>query len=72
MQTFISAMLLQSDINKERLPQLAKLDKLYIDSESTELLQRSKIYFIECKNQQSQNYRLPNFPSIQSPTTYIC
>ena len=34
-ETFISAMLIQSDINKWRLSQLAKLDKLYINSAST-------------------------------------
>ena len=37
-KTSISAMLLQSDLNKWRLSQLAKLDKLYIDSASTILL----------------------------------
>ena len=31
-ETCISAMLLQSDLNKCRLSQLAKLDKLYINS----------------------------------------
>ena len=46
-ETCISAMLLQSDFNKWILPQLSKIDKLYIKSESTRLLQISKIYFIE-------------------------
>ena len=34
----ISAMLLQSDINKLRLSKISKLDKLYIDYASTRLL----------------------------------
>ena len=45
-KTCISAMLLQSDINKRKIPQLAKLDKLYINSASTRLLQRPKNDFI--------------------------
>ena len=45
-ETFISSMLLQSDISKCRLSQLAKLDKLYIYSASTRILQRYKINFI--------------------------
>ena len=50
-KTCIRAMLLQSDIDKWRLSQLAKLYKLYINYETTRLLQRSKIYFIKYKNQ---------------------
>ena len=50
-KTCISAMLIQSDINKLRIPQLEKLDKLYINYASTRLLQRPKNDFIECKNQ---------------------
>ena len=46
-KTRISAILLQSDLNKYRLSQLAKLDKLYINSESTRLLQISNSYFIK-------------------------
>ena len=45
-KTCISAMLLQSDLNKWRLPKLAKINKLYINSESTRLLKISEIYFI--------------------------
>ena len=37
-ETCIIAMLLQSDLNKWRIPQLAKLDKLYINSASNRLL----------------------------------
>ena len=37
-KTTISAILLQPDINKSRLSQFSKLDKLYISSASTRLL----------------------------------
>ena len=46
-ETCISAMLLQSDLNIWRLPQFSKLDQLYINSESTRILQRYKIDIIE-------------------------
>ena len=49
-KTCISAILLQSDLNKWRLLQLAKLGKLCINYESNRLLQRSKINFIEYNN----------------------
>ena len=54
-KTCISAMLLQSDINKWRISVISKLDKLYINSASTKLLQRSNNYFIQYKN-----YIFPN------------
>ena len=37
-KTCISAMLLQSDLNKWRISQLAKLNRLYMNSASTRLL----------------------------------
>ena len=43
----ISEMPIQSDINKCRLSQLDKLDKLYINYAWTRLLQISKYDFIE-------------------------
>ena len=46
-ETCISAMLLQSDLNKLRLSPLTKLDKFYINSESNRLLQIYNINFIE-------------------------
>ena len=46
-ETCISAMLLQSDLNKLSLSQLAKLDKLCINYASTRLSKRSKNDFIE-------------------------
>ena len=50
-ETCISSMLLQSDLNKWRLPQLTKLDKVYINYTSTRILQRYKINFIDYNNQ---------------------
>ena len=46
-KTCISATLLQSDLNKCRLSQFSKLDKLYINSASTRLLKIFKHDFIE-------------------------
>ena len=45
-ETCVSAMLIQSYLNKWRLSQLAKLDNLYINSALTRLLQISNHYFI--------------------------
>ena len=45
------SMLLQSDLNKWRLTQLEKLDKLYINAASTRILQKYKIDYIVYKNQ---------------------
>ena len=50
-KTCVSVMLLQSDINKWRISQVDKLDKLYINSASTRLLQRSNNDFIQYKNE---------------------
>ena len=44
-------MLLQSNLNKWRLLQLAKFDELYINSESTRCLQIPNINFIDYNNQ---------------------
>ena len=49
MQTYISAMLLQSYLNKRQLSQLDRIDKLYIKSALSRLLQRSKIDFVGYK-----------------------
>ena len=46
-ETCISAMLLQSDINKRKISQLDKFDKLHINSASTRILERYKNYLIE-------------------------
>ena len=50
-ETCISAILLQSDLNKWRLSILSRLDKLYINYASTILLQRSNTKYIEYNNQ---------------------
>ena len=47
----ISDMLLQSDLNKWRLLKMAKLDKFYINYESTKVFQIFKFDFIKYKNQ---------------------
>ena len=57
-ETCISAMLLWSDLNKWILSQLTKLDKLYINSASTRLLERSRNDFIEYKKQIFTDYSL--------------
>ena len=44
-------MFIQSDLNKWRLSQLSKLDKLYISSASTRLKKNLKHDFIEYNNQ---------------------
>ena len=49
-KTYISAMVIQSDLNKWRLSQLAKFDRLYINSVSTRISKKSKNDFIEYKN----------------------
>ena len=50
-KTCISNILLQSDLNKLRLSQFAKIDELYINSASTRNLEIPKNYFIEFKKQ---------------------
>ena len=55
-KTCIRAILLQSDLNKLWLSQLAKLDKLYINSVPNRIFQRYKINFIEYKNQIFPNH----------------
>ena len=48
-KTYISDMLLQSNTNKSRIPQLSKIDKLYINYASTILLKIPKNNYIEHK-----------------------
>ena len=54
-KTCISDMLLQSDINKWRISQWSKLYKLYINSTSTNILERSNNDCIEYKKLISPN-----------------
>ena len=63
-ETCISAMLLQSDINKWRLRKLAKLDKLYINSVSDILLQRSNIYYVEYNDEYISQFFTHIFKSL--------
>ena len=55
-KTCISTMLLQSYINKWRISQLYRVDKLYINSASTRLLDIFKNDFIEYEKQIFPNY----------------
>ena len=50
-KTYMSAMLLQSDLNKWMISLVDTLDKLYVRSELTTLLQKYKKCFIEYKNE---------------------
>ena len=50
-KTCLSSLLLQSYINKWRILQVDKLDKLYINSASPGILQISKNDFIQYKNE---------------------
>ena len=62
-------MLPQSEINKWRLSKLAKLDRLYINSASNRILQRSNINYIEYKNQifsNNSNIHLSAFDAASS------
>ena len=65
-------MLLRSDLNKWRLSQLATLDKLYINSASTRLLQRSKHDFVEYKNQILPNNSHIHLIACDSESSYHC
>ena len=71
-ETCISAMLLQLDLNKWRWSQQAKLDKLYINSASNRLLQRSKIGFIEYKHQTFPNISHINLKACDATSSYHC
>ena len=71
-KTCISAMLLQSDINKWIISQLSKLDKLYVNSESTRLLERSKNYFIEYKKQIFPNDSHIHLRACDDESSYHC
>ena len=68
-KTCISAMLIQSDL---RLTQLAKIDKLYINSASTRLLQRSRIDFIEYKNGIFPKHYHINIIAYDDNSSYNC
>ena len=71
-KTCINSVLVQLDINKWRLLKLAKLDKLYINSASNRLLQRSKIDLIEYKNQIFPNDSHINLRASNVASSYHC
>ena len=65
-------MFLQSDINKWRISQVDKLEKLYINSASTQLLQRPKNYFIQHNNGIFPNNSHINLRSYDAASSYHC
>ena len=66
------SMLLQSDLNKWRLTQLEKLDKLYINAASTRILQKYKIDYIVYKNQIFPKYSQIHLRACDDSSSYHC
>ena len=71
-KTCISAILLQLDLNKWRISQVEKLDKLYINFALARLLQISKNNFIEFKNQIFPNDSHINLRACDAESSYHC
>ena len=71
-KTCISDMLLQSDINKQRLSKFAELDKLYVNSASTRLLKISKLNLNEYKNQIYPKNSHINLRVCDAASSYHC
>ena len=65
-------MLLQLDLNKCRLSQLAKLDKLYINSSSSRFLQIYKNGFIYYNNQIFTNNLHVHLRAGGAASSYTC
>ena len=65
-------MLLQSDLNKWRISQLAKPDKLYINYASTRLLQGSKNDFIAYQNKIFPNNSRIHLRAGDAVSSYHC
>ena len=65
-------MLPQSYLNKWRVSQLAKIDKLYINSASTRPLQISNNYFIEYNNQIFPNNSHIHLRICDAESSYYC
>ena len=65
-------MLLQLDLNKWRISQLSKLDKLYINYVSTRLLERSKNDFIEYKKKIFPNYSRIHLRACDATSSHHC
>ena len=64
-------MLLQSYINKWKILELSKLDKLYINTASTRLLEISKNDFIEYKKK-NPNYSHIHLRACDDASSYHC
>ena len=71
-KTCKSAMLLSSDLNKWRISQLDKLDKLYVNYTPTRPSQTPKNYFIEYKNQIFPNNPLIHLRACDAASSYHC
>ena len=69
---FISDMLLQSDLNKWRLLKMAKLDKFYINYDSTKVFQIFKFDFIKYNNQIFPNNSYINLRACDAVSSYNC
>ena len=63
-------MLLQSDLNKWRISELSKLNKLYINSVSTRLLERSNNDFIKYKTKILPNYSHIHLRACDAASSY--
>ena len=71
-KTCIIAVLIQLDLHKWIISQLSKLDKLYINSASTRILERSKNDFIEYKKQIFPNDSHINLKACDAASSYHC
>ena len=71
-ETYIIAMLLQSDLNKWRISQVDKLDKFYMNSASTIILKRPKNYFISYKNKIFPNNSHIHLRACDAVSSYHC
>ena len=71
-KTYISAMLIQSDLDKWIISQRSKLDKLYINSVSNRLLETSNNDFIEYKKQIFPNYLHIYLRAYGAASSYHC
>ena len=71
-ETCISAMLLQSDLNKLRLKMLTQVDTFYINAASTRLSQRSNKYYIQYKDQDFTKKSQIHFRASDDVSSYHC
>ena len=71
-ETCISAMLIQLDLNKCWLTLLEKIDKLYINTTSTRILQRYKKDYIENNNQTNSKKSHIHLRACDAASSYHC